>query len=255
MKLLIPVCLAAFLVAFAAACGDDDERLSDEEYFEEVDALDAGVDAAFEEAFGAESAKAGLETIADAIDEYASGLDDINPPEDVEDAHNDLRDAAQEGADNVREIADSASEDAPPEEIETLLFGEGNPFADVDPAIQEVCAYAEEQEITTDTLCEGEGEEESVDPSTLPAEETTEVLIEDFSFQPAHIQVSVGDTVTWTLGADGAPHDATADDGSFATDILEEEGATGEVTFEEAGAFSYFCSIHPDMLGLVTVVE
>jgi plastocyanin len=116
----------------------------------------------------------------------------------------------------------------------------------------ELVQIAEEKGITLEFL---ECLEEAVDPSTLPAEETTDVLIEDFTFQPAHIQVSVGDTVTWEQGVDPEPHTATADDGSFDTGILEEAGATGEITFDTAGEFSYFCEIHPDMLGLVTVVE
>jgi plastocyanin len=67
--------------------------------------------------------------------------------------------------------------------------------------------------------------------------------------------VTVGDTVTWTQGTDEEAHTATADDDTFDTGVLSDEGDTGEFTFDEAGEFSYFCEIHPEMLGLVTVVE
>ena len=81
------------------------------------------------------------------------------------------------------------------------------------------------------------------------------MLIEDFEFQPAHIQVTAGDKVMWTMGSDPDPHAVTADDESFDSDALPDEGDTFEFTFNEAGEFSYFCEIHPEMLGLVTVVE
>jgi len=125
-------------------------------------------------------------------------------------------------------------------------------FGAVDEAFCAIQSIADDKGIEADVGCP---ENEGVDPSTLEPVEETEVLIEGFAFEPPHIQVSVGDTVTWTQGADDAPHTATADDDSFDSDTLEDEGATFEFTFEEAGEFPYSCAIHPDMLGLVTVVE
>jgi plastocyanin len=84
------------------------------------------------------------------------------------------------------------------------------------------------------------------------------VEIADFLFDPETIEVSVGDTVTWT-NEDEAPHDATADDDSFATTLLD-QGESDSVTFDEEGTFSYICSIHPpdggyeDFVGTVEVV-
>ncbi|MEX2236862.1 MAG: cupredoxin family copper-binding protein [Dehalococcoidia bacterium] len=230
----------------------DEDRLSDEEYFEEVDSLEAGLDGLFEgdAIFGAESAKAGIQVFADEISAYADTLDDLNPPEDINDQH----DAVQNAADDLDALADETSEDVPVEEVEGILFSDPELFSEVEAATVDLCEYADEQEIAADALCADAGEPPA-DPSTLPAEETTEVLIEDFNFQPAHIQVAVGDTVTFTQGADGAPHTATADAGSFDTGTLTDEGESGEATFDTAGEFSYFCEIHPEMLGLVTVVE
>ena len=75
--------------------------------------------------------------------------------------------------------------------------------------------------------------------------------IADYSFSPATITVSVGDTVTWT-NQGKQPHTATASDGSFNTGTLH-TGQSASHTFTKAGTFAYICSIHPFMHGTVVV--
>ncbi len=89
----------------------------------------------------------------------------------------------------------------------------------------------------------------SVSATVLAAD--TAVEIKDFAFVPASATVSVGDAVTWT-NADSAPHTATADDGSFDTGTLNQDGSES-VTFDTAGTFPYHCEIHPEMTGTVVV--
>jgi plastocyanin len=79
------------------------------------------------------------------------------------------------------------------------------------------------------------------------------VTIADFFFLPASVTVTVGDTVTWQNTGD-APHNATADDGSFNTPDLN-RGQSASHTFTRAGTFSYICTIHPNMKGTVRVVS
>ena len=76
------------------------------------------------------------------------------------------------------------------------------------------------------------------------------------AYQPNPIQVSVGSTVTWTNN-DAQPHTATSGenatpDGRFDSSILA-PAATFDHTFTEAGEFSYFCLLHPNMVGTVSV--
>jgi plastocyanin len=76
------------------------------------------------------------------------------------------------------------------------------------------------------------------------------------AFQPNPIQVGVGDTVTWT-NDDAQPHTATSGqnatpDGTFDSGIMAPQG-TFEHTFTEAGEFPYFCLLHPNMVGTVSV--
>jgi LPXTG-motif cell wall-anchored protein len=79
------------------------------------------------------------------------------------------------------------------------------------------------------------------------------VTMEDFQFSPATVSINIGDPVTWT-NSGSEPHNAVADDGSFETAILE-SGDSETVTFDDAGSFSYICSIHPEMKGTVEVSE
>jgi plastocyanin len=76
------------------------------------------------------------------------------------------------------------------------------------------------------------------------------------AYQPNPVQVSVGSTVTWTNN-DAQPHTATSGenatpDGRFDSSILA-PSATFDHTFTEAGEYPYFCLLHPNMVGTVSV--
>ena len=91
------------------------------------------------------------------------------------------------------------------------------------------------------------------DPSKeTPVEAVTDVRIANFAFAPANIIVDVGTTVTWT-NDDSVPHTVTSDDGDELNSELLNPGDTFSHTFDEPGAYSYHCTPHPNMLGLVTV--
>jgi plastocyanin len=79
----------------------------------------------------------------------------------------------------------------------------------------------------------------------------TEVLISNFTFGPGTLTIDVGTTVTWR-NEDTAPHTATADDGSFDSGSLA-QGETFSHTFDTAGTYRYICTIHPSMVGEITV--
>jgi plastocyanin len=84
----------------------------------------------------------------------------------------------------------------------------------------------------------------------------TEVEIADFAFDPGDLDVKVGDTVTFANG-DSATHTATSDKGApkaFDTGKIKGD-ASAEVTFDEAGDYAYYCSIHDYMKGTIHVME
>ncbi|MBV9860239.1 MAG: cupredoxin family copper-binding protein [Alphaproteobacteria bacterium] len=80
-----------------------------------------------------------------------------------------------------------------------------------------------------------------------------QVVIDDFTFGPAVMTVARGTTVTWT-NKDDDPH-TVASDGDpklFKSPALDTDQSFA-FTFNEAGTFKYFCTIHPRMRGTVVV--
>jgi plastocyanin len=76
------------------------------------------------------------------------------------------------------------------------------------------------------------------------------------AFSPNPIQVSVGTTVTWTNN-DAQPHTVNAGEnatpsGLFDSPIMAPQ-ATFEHTFTQAGEVPYYCMLHPNMVGTVSV--
>ena len=77
------------------------------------------------------------------------------------------------------------------------------------------------------------------------------VTIKKFKFDPAHITVRTGDTITW-INQDLAPHTATADAKDWDTKKLQKGASkTLEVTAEMST--SYYCKFHPNMKGQITI--
>ena len=81
--------------------------------------------------------------------------------------------------------------------------------------------------------------------------QTMTVSIEDFFFSPANMTVAPGTTVTWVNNGQ-APHTSTADDGTWDSGTLQ-PGKSFSFTFNQAGTYTYHCTIHPNMTGTITV--
>ena len=80
-----------------------------------------------------------------------------------------------------------------------------------------------------------------------------EVKIDNFSFAPPVLMVRAGTTVTW-INRDDIPHTvvSTEEPKAFKSKVLDTDEKFS-FTFEKAGTYSYFCSIHPKMTGKVVV--
>ena len=79
------------------------------------------------------------------------------------------------------------------------------------------------------------------------------------SYQPSPIKIKVGDTITWTNDDSIAPHTVTEGNPSssmsgagFDSGLLS-QGQTFKYTFNKVGVVEYFCSLHPTMVGKVSV--
>jgi len=77
------------------------------------------------------------------------------------------------------------------------------------------------------------------------------VTIDYFNFTPATLTVAAGTTVVWT-NHDDVPHTATSTDKVFASPVLDTDEKF-EFTFQKAGTYSYYCTVHPKMTGKVVV--
>ena len=88
------------------------------------------------------------------------------------------------------------------------------------------------------------------------AESVVEVDIAGFGFEPAAVEIEIGDTVRWVNG-DATRHTVTAGadaepSGAFEL-TFDDRGRTAAQAFSEAGTYRYFCTPHPFMQGTVTV--
>ena len=83
----------------------------------------------------------------------------------------------------------------------------------------------------------------------VPAE--TRASIDNFAFKPGTVTVPVGTTVLWE-NKDDIPHTVVSLDGTFRSPALDTDDKFS-VTFDKAGTFEYFCSLHPYMKAKVVV--
>ena len=81
---------------------------------------------------------------------------------------------------------------------------------------------------------------------------TVAVKIANFAFDPAQVSAKVGDTVTWTNN-DSTGHTATVDSNETCTTATLASGASGGITFTQAGSYAFHCKIHPNMTGKIEV--
>lgn len=79
----------------------------------------------------------------------------------------------------------------------------------------------------------------------------TEVRVDNFSFGPETLTVPANSTVTW-VNKDDVPHVIASTDGLFKSKALDTDDKFS-FTFSKAGTYSYYCSIHPKMVGKIVV--
>ena len=87
--------------------------------------------------------------------------------------------------------------------------------------------------------------------TTGPDFKPAAVTIKDFAFSPETLTVSIGTTVTWT-NEDSVSHIINERTLIFDSGMLA-RGKSYSFTFNEAGNFEYYCTIHPTMVGHIIV--
>ena len=86
----------------------------------------------------------------------------------------------------------------------------------------------------------------------VAAQDATNVItIDNFTFSPKELMVAVGTTVKW-VNHDDIPHTVVEKKTTFRSKALDTDDSYS-FTFTSAGAFDYFCGLHPHMVGQIIV--
>src|SRR6266576_4657289 len=75
-----------------------------------------------------------------------------------------------------------------------------------------------------------------------------QIIINNFSFSPTILTLSLGATATWT-NRDNVPHVIASTEKRFKESAVLKPGESFSNAFVTAKTYSYFCSIHPRMTG------
>jgi len=73
----------------------------------------------------------------------------------------------------------------------------------------------------------------------------------DMAFRPLRVAIAAGTTVVWT-NSDAMVHTVTSDDGRWSSGAIE-PGATWRRRFDRPGTYTFHCTPHPFMKGVVVV--
>ncbi len=77
-----------------------------------------------------------------------------------------------------------------------------------------------------------------------------EATVADFTWGP--VEAKVGQVITWTNG-DSAPHGVQTDDGGCKMNGSIAANAKRSLVFNQTGSFPFFCFVHSDMKGTITI--
>jgi plastocyanin len=78
-----------------------------------------------------------------------------------------------------------------------------------------------------------------------------QIEIKNFMFAPNAVTIKAGSTVTWS-NKDDEPHTVVSDAGLFRSSAMDTD-ETFSFTFDKPGTYHFTCSIHPRMIGTITV--
>lgn len=170
MKWIVRAATGAAVISAALfggwACSDDGGgALTLEEYFQELEDVDNETSDRTDALFENVSEDPDLDEVKDAyagfpdiIDDFVSGLEDLNPPDEVQEEHDDAVAAARDFRAVFDDTIDQVQDAESLEDIQTI--GDGEAFTAADDAFTQACldleAAAEANNITVDLDCEDE---------------------------------------------------------------------------------------------------
>jgi len=207
------------------ACGDDEDRLTEEAFIEQGNAICAAgnerTDKLFEDAFESEEDFEDEEKVAEVkqqleadIERQIDELGELSPPENLEEDFDKLRDDAEAALDEFRDLS--------PEEA---FEQEEDPFEDINRQAGEIGL--------TECAADGEEEGEGGDEEAAPGHTVVEVTGLEYKFELGSTTLAAGPTALHLANTGEEDHElsiARIAEGHTLQEALEFEGDP-----EEAG--------------------
>jgi plastocyanin len=78
------------------------------------------------------------------------------------------------------------------------------------------------------------------------------IVIRNFAFEPATLTIVAGNKVSWT-NRDEEPHQVVSAGAQFPASPALDTDDNYATVFTKPGTYTYFCSIHPHMVGTIIV--
>lgn len=95
----------------------------------------------------------------------------------------------------------------------------------------------------------------AADGGAGPIAEVAEVVIEKMEFVPKQLKIRAGTTVTWINKEKRNNHSVLFEQENMLESDRFFPGETYQRTFDKPGTYPYRCGPHPEMLGVIEVVE
>jgi plastocyanin len=92
----------------------------------------------------------------------------------------------------------------------------------------------------------------AADLSPTEGAKVYQIDIRNFAFAPKTITVPAGARVVW-INRDEEPHVVTSAGAQFTSSKALDTSDSYGVTFSKQGTYTYYCSIHPMMVGTIIV--
>jgi plastocyanin len=87
--------------------------------------------------------------------------------------------------------------------------------------------------------------------SVSAADAAHTIVVKSFMFTPMTMTVKAGTKITWT-NQDEEPHTISSDEGVFRSPAIDTDESYS-YQFDKPGTYHYTCTIHPRMVGTITV--
>lgn len=206
----------------AVACGDDGgEKLTLEEYFQQLDQIDnegtERIDALFANMSDDPDVNEMRDAFAgfpDAVEDAAADADDLNPPDEVKDEHTALVDSLSELADAANDSLDAAADATSIDEFQSAL--QSDAFESANAAVTTACLalqqIANDNSISVTLDCSEDDEEGAASPEAAAVEQVLRDTIGAWNAKDVDALMSnftdAGVLSAFAEGEEGVPQEA-----------------------------------------------